>query len=82
MALKNRKTRFKICKTYTVEPMPPADRQTAERILVKLVARAYAADHLELFGVKRGEGVSDAAEDRDKGESRQQEGEGDEGSTE
>ena len=33
-----------------MESMSVCDIQAAEAILAKLVARAYVADHLELFG--------------------------------
>jgi hypothetical protein len=65
MISKERKSRFKIRKTYSVEPMPLADRQAAERILARLVAKAYAADHPELFGSSQGEGESDSGDLRD-----------------
>ena len=34
------------------EPMSTCDVQAAEAILARLVARAYAADHPQLFGPK------------------------------
>lgn len=42
--------RFTIRTQISSEPMPVTDWQTAERILAKLVARAFAVDHGELFG--------------------------------
>jgi len=33
--------------------MPAADFEAAERVLARLIARAYAADHPELFGAQK-----------------------------
>jgi len=33
-------------------PMPTADFEASERVLARLIARAYAADHPELFGAR------------------------------
>lgn len=43
------KTRFTIIRKFAPEPMDEQERQAVESILAKLVARAYAADHSELF---------------------------------
>ncbi len=50
MAAGKGRQRFTIRKRASGEPMSAADWRTAERILAKLVARASAADHPELFG--------------------------------
>ena len=49
------KAKSKITITYKIasEPMSSQEVQTAERILAKMIARAYAADHPELFAPQR-----------------------------
>jgi len=42
--------RFTVRTSISQEPMPVEDWHAAERVLAKLIARAYAADHPELFG--------------------------------
>lgn len=42
--------RIKITRRESAEPMSVHDMQTAETILARLVARAFAVDHPELFG--------------------------------
>jgi hypothetical protein len=37
------------------EPMPAEEWQAAERLLARLIARAYTADHPELFGPRLSE---------------------------
>jgi len=37
--------------------MPEADRHRVERLLVRLIARAYAVDHPELFGPRLAEAL-------------------------
>jgi len=54
--------KLNIRRTAAAEPMSDCDRQTAEAILAKLVARAFAADHPELFGSRR-EGGDGSGED-------------------
>ena len=44
-----RRQRLKIRQTVSDEPMSACDIHRAEAILARLVARAYAADHPELF---------------------------------
>jgi hypothetical protein len=44
-----RRRRFTFRASIAQEPMPVEEWQAAERLLAKLVARAYAADHPELF---------------------------------
>lgn len=39
-----------ITRVVAPEPIPAEDLAAAERMLARLVARAYAADHPELFG--------------------------------
>jgi len=46
--------------------MPLEEWEAAERILAKLVAEAYAADHPEIFGQRQGKRES---ESEDKGKS-------------
>ena len=48
MSDKQRK-KLNIRRTVSAESMSVCDVQTAEAILAKLVARAFAADHPELF---------------------------------
>jgi hypothetical protein len=43
--------RFTFKARVAQEPMPQADLAAVERILAKLIARAYIADHPELFGL-------------------------------
>jgi hypothetical protein len=40
----------------TENPMSAEDLRSAERVLARLIAAAYAADHPELFGDQRGNG--------------------------
>lgn len=47
-----RRNRCKITRRISEERMPIEDWHASERALAKLVARAYAADHPELFGPK------------------------------
>lgn len=49
VATGGRKRGFTIRATAAPEPMTPEQWRAAERILVKLVARTYAADHPELL---------------------------------
>ncbi|MBI2842379.1 MAG: hypothetical protein HYX78_03165 [Armatimonadetes bacterium] len=42
--------KLNIKRTVSAELMSACDMQTAEVILAKLVARAFVADHPELFG--------------------------------
>jgi hypothetical protein len=44
-----RRKKLKIVRTAAAEPMSACDQQAAEAILARLVARAFAADHPELF---------------------------------
>ena len=52
---KKRKSRFTFHKTISDEPMPDEEWEFAEKILAKLVAEAYAADHPEIFSPVEGE---------------------------
>jgi len=49
MAKGGARRRFTFRATVAAEPMAAEDLQAAERILARLIARAYAADHPELF---------------------------------
>ena len=44
-----RRRRFSVITRIAAEPMPVEEWQAAESLLARLVARAYAADHPELF---------------------------------
>ncbi len=44
-----RRRRFTVVTKIAAEPMPMEEWQAAESLLARLVARAYAADHPELF---------------------------------
>jgi len=48
-ATKRRGRRFTVVTKIAVEPMPVDEWRAAESLLARLVARAYAADHPELF---------------------------------
>ena len=50
MACKQQR-KITIHRKVSTEPMSVQDWQSAERILAKLVAQAYAADHPHLFGL-------------------------------
>ncbi|HUV04775.1 MAG TPA: hypothetical protein VMX94_06675 [Armatimonadota bacterium] len=50
VAAGGQRKRLNFRRTASAEPMSACDMQAAEAILAKLVARAYAADHPELFG--------------------------------
>ena len=50
MTSKKRKSRFTFHTVISDEPMPHDEWEAAEKILAKLVAEAYAADHPEIFG--------------------------------
>ena len=43
-----RKSRFRIIRTISPEPMSKEDYEKAEKILARLVAEAYVADHPEI----------------------------------
>ena len=45
-----RKPRFTVITRTTAEPMPGEQQQAANTRLARLVARAFAADHPDLFG--------------------------------
>jgi len=47
---KRKNSRFKYVKKISAEPMSQEDYETAMKLLAKLVARVYAADHPEKFG--------------------------------
>lgn len=51
--------RFTYVRSTTSQPMSDVDRRSAEGILAKWIARAYAADHPELFGPKLNECLLD-----------------------
>jgi hypothetical protein len=44
------KTRFTIIRTISDVPMSESEYRQGEAILAKWIARAYVADHPELFG--------------------------------
>lgn len=44
-----RRRKLQVIRRQAVEPMIVCDWETAELILAKLVARAWAADHPEIF---------------------------------
>jgi len=48
------RSRFRIVRRVAPEPMPAEEWQAAERLLARLIARAYAADHPELFRLAAG----------------------------
>ncbi len=50
--------------SVSAEPMSVCDMQVAEAILAKLVARAYAADHPELFGPHLARALGGPADDK------------------
>ena len=54
--------RFRVVRRIASEPMPVEQWRGVERIMARLVARAYAADHPELFGPRlpRVLGIGDA----------------------
>lgn len=60
MADKQRK--IQIRKVASPEPMPAHEWQAAEEMLAKLIARAYAADHPELFPDKGEDGLHEREE--------------------
>lgn len=49
VAAEKRRRRFPVVTKIAAEPMPMDEWQAAESLLARLVARAYAADHPELF---------------------------------
>jgi len=49
VATGGRKRRFTVVTRIAAEPMPVEEWRAAESLLARLVARAYAADHPELF---------------------------------
>jgi hypothetical protein len=49
------KRQFTFMARIAEEPMPAEEWQAAERLLAKLVARAYAADHPDLLQARRTE---------------------------
>jgi len=55
MASGRSRSRFTVRRTVGPERMSLAEWEAAERILARLVARAYAAEHPELFGPRLGE---------------------------
>jgi len=55
MGKKRKKSRFTIRRTYSAEPMSLDEWRAAEKVLARLVAEAYAADHPEIFGPVSGE---------------------------
>ena len=57
MATTRRKGRFTVIARIAAEPLPAAEWDAAERLLAELIARAYAADHPELFGPRLSEVV-------------------------
>lgn len=63
MADRQRK-KLKIRRTVSTEPMSACDMQAAEAILAKLVARAFAADHPELFGPHLTRAIGGPADDK------------------
>jgi len=50
MTVGRQRKELKIRRTVSAEPMSAFDLQAAEAILARLAARAFAADHPELFG--------------------------------
>jgi len=48
-ATKRKGRRFTVVSKIAAEPMPVDEWRAAESLLARLVARAYAADHPELF---------------------------------
>jgi len=56
--------RFIVRRTAAVEPMSACDMQAAEALLAKLVARAYSADHPELFGPYLNRTIGGPADDK------------------
>ena len=63
MSDKQRK-KLNIRRTVSVESMSICDVQAAEAILAKLVARAYAADHPELFAPCLNRTIGGPADDK------------------
>jgi len=63
MADRQRK-RLSITRTTATKPMSARDMQAAEALLAKLVARAYAADHPELFGSHLTHAIGGPADDK------------------
>lgn len=49
------KQRFTFRASIAEEPMPAAEFAAAERLLARLIARAYDADHSEMFRARRTE---------------------------
>ena len=45
----SRSVRFKFTRSIAPEPMPEEDLRVVEELLAKFIARAYRADHPELF---------------------------------
>lgn len=56
--------RFRIERTAAAEPMSVCDMQAAEAILAKLVARAFALDHPELFVPHLARAIGGPADDK------------------
>ncbi len=50
MAAGKGKKRISVVRRIAPDPMPPEQWEAAERLMATLVARAFAADHPELFG--------------------------------
>lgn len=50
MARRPVRNKLKVRKSISLEPMLLSDMEMAESIMAKMVARAFAADHPELFG--------------------------------
>lgn len=57
------KRRFTVRRTIAAERMPVEDWQMAERLLAKMVARAFAAEHPELFGAHLARALGGPAND-------------------
>ena len=49
MSTRSRQRRIAVRTRTASQPMPPAECQAVERLLARLVARAWATDHPELF---------------------------------
>lgn len=60
----NRRTPLTVIRRPSEEPMSILERQVAEDLLARLVARAYAADHPELFGPRLESARGDLPHDR------------------
>ena len=50
MASQRKRRQLTITCRIAAEPISPGEWEAAERLLAELIARAYAADHPELFG--------------------------------